>query len=143
MFRSFLVLWSICWSSSLVHFKNDPEYLLRRTAQVFILWWDSSCRACFWEVFSFVWDTLLLFLLFFHTSTWWYFLIGIWVITSLLMSPGLFKLLKPILAMLNPTWVSCIYSLTQDLHFVLYFASICTISRSSLSHLLLDRTLYD
>ena len=26
---SFLVLWFICWSSSLVHFKNDPEYLTR------------------------------------------------------------------------------------------------------------------
>ena len=28
-----LILWSICWSSSLVHFKNGSEYL---TAQVFI-----------------------------------------------------------------------------------------------------------
>ena len=34
---SFLVIWSICWSSSLVLFRNDPEYLTRRTAQVFIL----------------------------------------------------------------------------------------------------------
>ena len=35
---SFLVLWSICWSSSLVPFKNDPEYLTRgETAQVSIL----------------------------------------------------------------------------------------------------------
>ena len=33
---SFLVLWSICWSSSLVHFKNGPEDHTRRTAQVFI-----------------------------------------------------------------------------------------------------------
>ena len=29
------VLWSICLSSSLVHFKNDPEYLTRWIAQVF------------------------------------------------------------------------------------------------------------
>ena len=31
---SFLVLWSICWSSFLVHFKNCPE---RGTAQLFII----------------------------------------------------------------------------------------------------------
>ena len=34
---SFLVLWSICWSSSLVHFKNNPEDLTRGTAQGLIL----------------------------------------------------------------------------------------------------------
>ena len=33
---SFLVLWSICWSSSLVHFKNSLEYLTNGTAQEFI-----------------------------------------------------------------------------------------------------------
>ena len=33
---SFLVLWSICLSSSLVHFKSVPEYLTRGTAQVFV-----------------------------------------------------------------------------------------------------------
>ena len=33
---SFLVLWSTCLSSSLIHFKNCPEYLMRGTAQVFI-----------------------------------------------------------------------------------------------------------
>ena len=32
----FLVLWSISLSSSLVHFKNGPEYLTKETAQVFI-----------------------------------------------------------------------------------------------------------
>ena len=32
----FCVLWSICWSSSLIHFKNSPKYLTRGTAQVFI-----------------------------------------------------------------------------------------------------------
>ena len=36
MIISFLVLWSICLSSSLVHFKNGPEYLTRGTTQVFI-----------------------------------------------------------------------------------------------------------
>ena len=34
---NFLVFWSICWSSSLVHIKNDPEYLTSETAQLFIL----------------------------------------------------------------------------------------------------------
>ena len=32
----FLVLWFIYWSSSLVHFKNGPEYLTKDTVQVFI-----------------------------------------------------------------------------------------------------------
>ena len=32
----FLVLWSICLSLSLVHFRKGPEYLTRGTAQVFI-----------------------------------------------------------------------------------------------------------
>ena len=32
---SFLVLWSLYWSSSLVHFKNSPEYLIKGTVQVF------------------------------------------------------------------------------------------------------------
>ena len=36
MVISFLVLWSICSTSSLVLFKNGHEYLTRRTAQVFI-----------------------------------------------------------------------------------------------------------
>ena len=35
MVISFLVLWSICLSSSLIHFKNGLEYLTRGTAQVF------------------------------------------------------------------------------------------------------------
>ena len=36
MVISFFVLWSICLSSSLVHFNNSPEYLTRGTALVFI-----------------------------------------------------------------------------------------------------------
>ena len=36
MVISFLVLWSICLSSSFPHFKNGPEYLTRGTAQLFI-----------------------------------------------------------------------------------------------------------
>ena len=36
MVISLLVLWSICFSSSFVHFKNVTEYLTRGTAQVFI-----------------------------------------------------------------------------------------------------------
>ena len=36
MVISFLVLWSICLSSSLIHFRKDLEDLKRGTAQVFI-----------------------------------------------------------------------------------------------------------
>ena len=36
MVISFLVLWSICLSSSFVHLKNGPEYLIMGTAQVLI-----------------------------------------------------------------------------------------------------------
>ena len=36
IFISFLVVRSICWSSSLVHLRNGPVYLPGRTAQVFI-----------------------------------------------------------------------------------------------------------
>ena len=36
MVISFLILWSICLSFSQVRFKNDPRYLMMRTAQVFI-----------------------------------------------------------------------------------------------------------
>ena len=36
MLISFLILWSICLSSSLIHFTKGPEYLTRGTAQVFI-----------------------------------------------------------------------------------------------------------
>ena len=34
---NFLVLWYICLSSSLVHFKKCPEYFTKGTGQVFIL----------------------------------------------------------------------------------------------------------
>ena len=33
---NFFVPWSLCWSSSLVHFKSDPEYLTRETVMLFI-----------------------------------------------------------------------------------------------------------
>ena len=36
MVISFLILWSICLSSSLVNLRKGPEYLMRGTAQVFI-----------------------------------------------------------------------------------------------------------
>ena len=51
MVISFLVLCSICLSSSLVYFKNGSEYLTRRTAQVFIplkrFHQDSLVLSCF------------------------------------------------------------------------------------------------
>ena len=51
MVISFLVLWSICLSSSLIYFKKGSEYLTRGTAQVFIplirLLQDSFISSCF------------------------------------------------------------------------------------------------
>ena len=49
----------ICLSSFLVHFKNSPEYLIKKTA----FWWDFYYRTWCWEVFSFVWSILFLFFL--------------------------------------------------------------------------------
>ena len=49
---SFLVFWSICWSSSLVYFKNDPLYLIRGIVQVrFLLQSLISRRFCFLSFF--------------------------------------------------------------------------------------------
>ena len=36
-FINFLVLWSICLCSYIVHFKTKPEYLTKRTVHVFII----------------------------------------------------------------------------------------------------------
>ena len=38
MVISFLALWSICFSSSLVHCKNGPEYLAREKPRYLLLW---------------------------------------------------------------------------------------------------------
>ena len=72
--RSFLVLWSICWSSSLVHLKMVQSIFRRGQPLVYLSvsflvylknyqgrllrclfhWWDFSCRFLFWEVFLFL-----------------------------------------------------------------------------------------
>ena len=52
--KSFLVLWTIIWSSFLVHFKNGHEYLPRGTAPEFILlmrFLPSSLHSCSFLVF--------------------------------------------------------------------------------------------
>ena len=51
-----LVLLSISWKFSLVHFKNDPEYLTRCLS----LWWDFCNIVWFRVFFSFSWDILFL-----------------------------------------------------------------------------------
>ena len=43
---SFLVLWSICLSSSLVHFKNCPEYLTTGTTKIFIFDRNPTVELC-------------------------------------------------------------------------------------------------
>ena len=56
---SFRVLLSICWSSSLVHFRNGPEYLTKGQPRCLSLWWDYGYIVSFRIVYSFSWDTLL------------------------------------------------------------------------------------
>ena len=48
---------SVSLGSSLVHFKNAPEYL-----RGLFLWLDFCCRVWFWNVFLFFWGTLFLLL---------------------------------------------------------------------------------
>ena len=61
---SFLVLLSICLSSSLVHFKNGPMYLTRGTIQVFIPLIRFLLCSLFRRVFSFSWG--IFYNVFFH-----------------------------------------------------------------------------
>ena len=62
---SFLVLWSICWSSSLVHFLNGPEFLTKGSPRCLSLWWGFYYIALFWAFFFSV--SLIYFLnVFFH-----------------------------------------------------------------------------
>ena len=60
-FLSFLVLWSICFRSSLVHFKNGPGYLTKGTAQVFIPQMRFLLCSLVSSCFSFSWKALFLF----------------------------------------------------------------------------------
>ena len=54
---------SLSFVSSLVYFKNCPEYLTKVTAQVFIPLMRFLLKTWFPEVFSFFWGTLFLFFL--------------------------------------------------------------------------------
>ena len=63
---SFLVLWSICLSSYLVHYKNGPEYLTRGTTQVFIPLIRFLLIQCFRVTFSS--PEILFFNFFFHLN---------------------------------------------------------------------------
>ena len=88
---NFLVLWSICLSSSFIHFKNGPKYLARGTAAEFgfeklflsspLVWlcplpiFPSSCNFPFLQVFWFFLVMAVLFLpliVFFHFSFSWH-----------------------------------------------------------------------
>ena len=52
---SFLVLLSICRSSSVVHLMNSPEYLMRGQPSYLSVWCDLSYVVLFRVVFSFSW----------------------------------------------------------------------------------------
>ena len=59
--NSLHILESTFWNSFLVHFKNGPQYLTRRTVQVFMPLMRFLLQ--FQEAFSFVWDTFFFFYL--------------------------------------------------------------------------------
>ena len=92
MVINFLVFWSICLSCSVVHFKNDPEYLT---------------------------NILLLSLLFtlwaFHISVSRWFFTGVWVTASLLKFPGLFFVFWPFSTMLSFGWSPLVRQLPSPL----------------------------
>ena len=142
MVISFLVLWSICLSSSLVHLIKGPEYLTRGTAQVFIslirfqqesfilssflvllgyclwfplVWWCQPPRCLSICRFRLL---LLLFHSFevFHTNVSWCFFTEVCVTVSLLQSPGLFSVFWEILVMLSFGWsLLCVWFLSFPL----------------------------
>ena len=60
---SFLVLWSICLSFSVVDFKNGPEYLTRGGSRGIYPFYQVPAIVWFWVAFSFSWEILSKFLL--------------------------------------------------------------------------------
>ena len=67
---NFLVLRSICWSSSSFISRISSSILQSALLRCWSFWWDSCCSAWFPVVFSFVCDTLLVFFLHLH-FVWW------------------------------------------------------------------------
>ena len=120
---SFLVLWSICLSSSLVHLRKGPEYLTSVTAQVFIpltrfllesfvsssflvllrysFWILSFISTCLMVSASIIIIIIIYSFRVFHISVNWWFFTGVWVTASLLKSPGLVSGFWPFLVMLS------------------------------------------
>ena len=129
---SFLVLWSICWSSSFVHSKNGPGYLTRWVLQAFTLLMSYFIHRLVSSNFhvlqryyfknflspSLVWGcSLLIFpgtckfpliskysFKVFHISVSWWLFTGVWVTASLLKSPGLFSVFWPSSIMMSFGW---------------------------------------
>ena len=124
MVISFLVLWSICLSSSQVHFKNDPEYLTRGTTWVFItlirILLYILTRVVFWfsEILFlkfFLWSPLQIFpsiSIFPFLRGFWFFLgLVVWFIPSCVVSR--FSLLARciFLCQIQFLYLDCIFSL--------------------------------
>ena len=109
---NFLVLWSICLSSSIVHLKNGSEYLTRRTAQAFfplmrfllqslVSWRFFICLRYTFLFFSFISTCLMiLLLLLFYTLQIFHTSFNKSVTASLLSSSKLFKVFLLILTVL-------------------------------------------
>ena len=107
MVISFLVLWPICLSSLLIHFKNRPEYLTRETVQIFILCQSFRYRVLSRVAFWFFWDTIFNF--FFHFHHWW---CQLPIFPSICRFSFLraFCLLPDLLVRLLPSYVVCRFS---------------------------------
>ena len=68
---SFLVLWSIYWNSSLLHFKKSPKYLMKGQPGYLFVWWDFCYVIWFWIVFSFSRGFIFFFFLS-SAHVWWH-----------------------------------------------------------------------
>ena len=140
---SFLVIWSIYFSSSLVHFRN--KYLTRGAAQVFIPF-ISFCYWVFTQVVFYFFCNILFELCLSSTLVWWcqppsypiiiiiiirtfhinasrWFFTGVWVTASILMSPGLFLVFWPFSTRLSFGWSPLVRQLPNPLLLLLLLFS--------------------
>ena len=120
---SFLIPLSICLSSSIVNFKNGPEYLTSGAVQVFIplmrfiLYSLVSSRILVFLRYSVIIIIIIIIIPweFFQISVSWQSFAEVWEIASLLKSPGLFSVFCPISIMLSFGWSSLFLSFPSPL----------------------------
>ena len=83
---NFLNYWSISLSSSLVHFKNGPEYLMRRNTKVFVLLlrFQKPSLVSFFFLFLYLFNLYLMVSAFNIPKYLWYFIISFWYFQNLI-----------------------------------------------------------